>query len=153
MLPVDGRQLGNVKGELLKLTKKETADCQLWHNVARREERKIQKNKEIADCQTWHNAGRREEPKKQKNKEIADCQTWDNVASREEPKKSEEQRNGRLADPQWNWVSNLEPSSPEAEALPPGRHGQSALKRIEYSFGLLLLFPIGVRYYTDTQFW
>ncbi|GBL61101.1 hypothetical protein AVEN_154099-1 [Araneus ventricosus] len=47
---------------------------QLWHNVARREERKIQKNKEIADCQTWHNVGRREEPKKQKNKEIDDWQ-------------------------------------------------------------------------------
>ncbi|GBN93299.1 hypothetical protein AVEN_170113-1 [Araneus ventricosus] len=45
--------------ELLKLKKKETADCQLWHNVARTEERKKQKNKEIADCQTWHNVGRR----------------------------------------------------------------------------------------------
>ncbi|GBM94234.1 hypothetical protein AVEN_92988-1, partial [Araneus ventricosus] len=51
MLPVDGRQLENVKGELLKLKKKETADCQLWHNMARTEERKKQKNKEIADCQ------------------------------------------------------------------------------------------------------
>ncbi|GBO44656.1 hypothetical protein AVEN_62580-1 [Araneus ventricosus] len=40
MLPVDGRQLENVKGELLKLKKKEAADCQLWNNVARREERK-----------------------------------------------------------------------------------------------------------------
>ncbi|GBM02935.1 hypothetical protein AVEN_272916-1 [Araneus ventricosus] len=46
MLPVDGRQLENVKGELLKLKKKEAADCQLWHNVARTEERKKQKNKE-----------------------------------------------------------------------------------------------------------
>ncbi|GBO19474.1 hypothetical protein AVEN_70729-1, partial [Araneus ventricosus] len=27
MLPVDGRQLENVKGELLKLKKKEAADC------------------------------------------------------------------------------------------------------------------------------
>ncbi|GBM12556.1 hypothetical protein AVEN_188718-1 [Araneus ventricosus] len=71
MLPVDGRQLENVKGELLKLKKKEAADCQLWHIVARTEE---WKNKEIADCQTWHNVGRREEPKKQKNKEIADRQ-------------------------------------------------------------------------------
>ncbi|GBO44522.1 hypothetical protein AVEN_198662-1 [Araneus ventricosus] len=42
---------------------------QLWHNVARTEEWKKQKNKEIADCQTWHNVGRREEPRKQKNKE------------------------------------------------------------------------------------
>ncbi|GBN07061.1 hypothetical protein AVEN_39058-1 [Araneus ventricosus] len=38
MLPVDSRQLGNVEGALLKLTKRETADCQLWHNVARTEE-------------------------------------------------------------------------------------------------------------------
>ncbi|GBO15558.1 hypothetical protein AVEN_201201-1 [Araneus ventricosus] len=82
-----GRQLENVKGELLKLKKKEAADCQLWHNVARTEERKKQKNKEIADCQTWHNMGRREEPRKQKNKEIDDWQKWDNVARREEPKK------------------------------------------------------------------
>ncbi|GBN93332.1 hypothetical protein AVEN_152087-1 [Araneus ventricosus] len=69
MLPVDGRQLENVKGELLKLKKKEAADCQLWQNVARIEERKKQKNKEIADYQTWHNVASREEPKKQKNKE------------------------------------------------------------------------------------
>ncbi|GBO25903.1 hypothetical protein AVEN_204638-1 [Araneus ventricosus] len=55
MLSVDGRQLENLKGELLKLKKKEAADCQLWHNVARTEERKKQKNKEIADCQAWHN--------------------------------------------------------------------------------------------------
>ncbi|GBO23121.1 hypothetical protein AVEN_121669-1 [Araneus ventricosus] len=38
MLPVDGRQLENVKGELLKLKKKETADCQIWQKVARTEE-------------------------------------------------------------------------------------------------------------------
>ncbi|GBM62696.1 hypothetical protein AVEN_46514-1 [Araneus ventricosus] len=41
---------------------------QLWHNVARTEERKKQ-NKIIADCQQWHNVTMREEPKKQKNKE------------------------------------------------------------------------------------
>ncbi|GBM42220.1 hypothetical protein AVEN_234955-1 [Araneus ventricosus] len=77
--PVAGRQLENVKGELLKLKKKEAADCQLCHNVVRTEEWKKQKNKEIADCQTWHNVGRREEPKKQKNKEIADCQPCYNM--------------------------------------------------------------------------
>ncbi|GBM34460.1 hypothetical protein AVEN_82492-1 [Araneus ventricosus] len=38
MLPVDWRQLENVKGELLKLKKKETADGQLWQKVARTEE-------------------------------------------------------------------------------------------------------------------
>ncbi|GBN29865.1 hypothetical protein AVEN_234909-1 [Araneus ventricosus] len=79
MLPVDGRQFEKVKGELLKLKKKEAADCQLWHNVARAEERKKQKNKEIADCQTWHNVGRIEEPRKQKNKEIDDCQPCYNM--------------------------------------------------------------------------
>ncbi|GBM69922.1 hypothetical protein AVEN_96435-1 [Araneus ventricosus] len=30
---------------------------------ARREKPKKQKNKEIADCQTWHNVARRKEPK------------------------------------------------------------------------------------------
>ncbi|GBL76372.1 hypothetical protein AVEN_53155-1 [Araneus ventricosus] len=54
------------------------------------------KNNEIADCQSWHNAARREKPKKQKNKEIAYCQKWHNVARREELKKTEEQRNNRL---------------------------------------------------------
>ncbi|GBO22363.1 hypothetical protein AVEN_242759-1 [Araneus ventricosus] len=68
MLHVDSRQLVNVKGELLKLTKKKP-----WHNVVSTEERKKQKNKIIADFQTWHS-----------------------VARREEPKKTEEQRNGRL---------------------------------------------------------
>ncbi|GBN43576.1 hypothetical protein AVEN_230114-1 [Araneus ventricosus] len=117
MLPVHSRQLGNVKGELLKLMKKKTADCQLWHNVASTEETKEQnnsrltvmaergqkrerkktKNIKIADCQTTcHNVARREERKKPKNNEIADCQTWHNVARREEPKKTEEQRDSRL---------------------------------------------------------
>ncbi|GBN88354.1 hypothetical protein AVEN_259631-1 [Araneus ventricosus] len=68
MLPVNGRQLENVKGELLKLKKKEAADCQLWHNVARTEEQKKQKNQAIADCQSWDNVASKEEPKKQKNK-------------------------------------------------------------------------------------
>ncbi|GBN39222.1 hypothetical protein AVEN_174278-1 [Araneus ventricosus] len=57
-----------------RVVETEAADCQLWHNVGRTEERKKQKNKEITDCQTWHNVGRREEPKKQKNKEIDDLQ-------------------------------------------------------------------------------
>ncbi|GBN84935.1 hypothetical protein AVEN_265771-1 [Araneus ventricosus] len=81
MLPVDRRQLENVKGELLKLTKKEAAYCQLWHNMARTEELKKQ-NKEIADCQKRHNVGRREESKKQTNKEIADCQPCYNMQRR-----------------------------------------------------------------------
>ncbi|GBM42414.1 hypothetical protein AVEN_138764-1 [Araneus ventricosus] len=44
MLPFDSRQLENAKGELLKLSKKETADCELWHNVARTEEIEEQNN-------------------------------------------------------------------------------------------------------------
>ncbi|GBM42123.1 hypothetical protein AVEN_99048-1, partial [Araneus ventricosus] len=47
MLPVDIRQLLNVKGELLKLTKKETAVSQLWHKVARTEETKEQNNSRL----------------------------------------------------------------------------------------------------------
>ncbi|GBM64191.1 hypothetical protein AVEN_159578-1 [Araneus ventricosus] len=49
------RQLENVKGELLKLKKKEAADRQLWHNARGQKSEKKQKNKVIADCQTWHN--------------------------------------------------------------------------------------------------
>ncbi|GBM99191.1 hypothetical protein AVEN_103348-1 [Araneus ventricosus] len=50
MLPVDSRQVENVKGELLKLTKKETAILKygkMWPG------QKKQKNKIIADCQPW----------------------------------------------------------------------------------------------------
>ncbi|GBN99972.1 hypothetical protein AVEN_93195-1 [Araneus ventricosus] len=110
MLP--SRQLEKVKGELLKLAKKETMAQRSLDRRAeeqnnsrlslmaqrgqKREERKKLKNNEIEDCQTWHNTARIEKPKKQKNKEIADCQTWHNVARRGEPKKTEEQRNGRL---------------------------------------------------------
>ncbi|GBL85264.1 hypothetical protein AVEN_222732-1 [Araneus ventricosus] len=74
MLPVDGRQLENVKGELLKLKKIEAADCKIWHNVARTEERKKQKNKEIDDCQTWHNMAmerRAEETDEQRNSRLS----------------------------------------------------------------------------------
>ncbi|GBM63760.1 hypothetical protein AVEN_43372-1 [Araneus ventricosus] len=56
ILPVDSGQLGNVKGELLKLTKKETSDCQLWHNVARTEEKEEQNNSRLtvmAHGTTW----------------------------------------------------------------------------------------------------
>ncbi|GBM57281.1 hypothetical protein AVEN_58590-1 [Araneus ventricosus] len=74
MLPVDGRQLENVKGEWLKLKKKEAAACQGRQLEDVRGERLKQKNKELADCQTWHNVGRREEPRKQKNKEMDDWQ-------------------------------------------------------------------------------
>ncbi|GBN07567.1 hypothetical protein AVEN_67208-1 [Araneus ventricosus] len=35
------------------------ADCQQWHNVAGREERKKPKKNEIENCQTWHNVDSR----------------------------------------------------------------------------------------------
>ncbi|GBL81983.1 hypothetical protein AVEN_50563-1 [Araneus ventricosus] len=69
------RQLENVKGELLKVTKKETM---AQRSLDRRAEEK-QKNKIRADCQTCPNVAMREEPKKQKDKEIADCQPWYNM--------------------------------------------------------------------------
>ncbi|GBN24180.1 hypothetical protein AVEN_209465-1 [Araneus ventricosus] len=65
--------------ERTKQKNKIIANCQQWHNVARREERKKQKKKEIADCYTWPNLAMREELKKQKDKEIADCQPWYNM--------------------------------------------------------------------------
>ncbi|GBM64869.1 hypothetical protein AVEN_273889-1 [Araneus ventricosus] len=73
-------------------TEEEAADCQLWHNVARIEERKKQKNKGIADCQTRHNVDSREEPRKKRNKEISRLAVMDNVRR----KKQKNKRNSRL---------------------------------------------------------
>ncbi|GBO22662.1 hypothetical protein AVEN_52094-1 [Araneus ventricosus] len=66
MLP-EGRQLGNVKGELLKLkVMPGRRFVQPWHNVADR-----RANKEIADCQThgttWAGERRAEETEEQRN--------------------------------------------------------------------------------------
>ncbi|GBN66884.1 hypothetical protein AVEN_254200-1 [Araneus ventricosus] len=97
MLPIDSRQLENVKGELLKLTKKEKKTQRGQDRKAEETEEKINsrlsdmaqrgqkrrseetEEKEIADSQTWPNVAMREEPKKQKDKEIADCQPWYNM--------------------------------------------------------------------------
>ncbi|GBM32364.1 hypothetical protein AVEN_239765-1 [Araneus ventricosus] len=94
MLPVDSRQLENVKGELLKLTKKETmAQRSLDRRAEETEQnnsrlsvmaqlgqkRRAEETEEIADSQTWPNVAMREELKKQKDKEIADCQPWYNM--------------------------------------------------------------------------
>ncbi|GBN10281.1 hypothetical protein AVEN_98099-1 [Araneus ventricosus] len=68
MLPVDGRQLENVKGELLKLKKKEAADCQLWHNVARTEE---QRNSRLSDMAQRGQERRAEETEEQRNRRSA----------------------------------------------------------------------------------
>ncbi|GBN12608.1 hypothetical protein AVEN_12498-1 [Araneus ventricosus] len=61
MLPVDGGQLENVKGELLKLKKKKAADYQLWHNVARTEERKNRRNSRLSDIAQREQERRAEE--------------------------------------------------------------------------------------------
>lgn len=55
MLPVDIGQLEDVKGELLKLKKRDTSSSKSWYNVTRTEERSKQKKKEIDYYQLWHN--------------------------------------------------------------------------------------------------
>ncbi|GBN92907.1 hypothetical protein AVEN_197874-1 [Araneus ventricosus] len=74
MLPEDGRQLENVKGELLKLKKKEVADCQLWHNVARTEETEEQRNSRLTDM-AQHRQQRRAEETERQNR----IRFWRNV--------------------------------------------------------------------------
>ncbi|GBO00172.1 hypothetical protein AVEN_228413-1, partial [Araneus ventricosus] len=52
MLPVDGRQLENVKGELLKLKNKEAADCRTMAQRGqdrRPEETEEQRNSRLSD--------------------------------------------------------------------------------------------------------
>ncbi|GBM86051.1 hypothetical protein AVEN_247464-1, partial [Araneus ventricosus] len=56
MLPVDGRQLENVKGELLKLKKKEAADCPTMEQ--RGQDRRAEETEEQRNSRTvrpWHN--------------------------------------------------------------------------------------------------
>ncbi|GBN77023.1 hypothetical protein AVEN_261827-1 [Araneus ventricosus] len=74
-----------------------TGDAASRREAIRKRERRVVETEEERSrrLQLWHNVARREEPKKQKNKEIADCQTRHNVGRREEPKK-QEQRNSRL---------------------------------------------------------
>ncbi|GBN75241.1 hypothetical protein AVEN_30953-1 [Araneus ventricosus] len=69
MLPVDGRQLENVKGELLKLKKKEAADCQLWQKVARTEE---QINSLLTVMAQLGPKRRAEETEEQRNSRLSD---------------------------------------------------------------------------------
>ncbi|GBL94947.1 hypothetical protein AVEN_187462-1 [Araneus ventricosus] len=101
MLPIDGRQLLNVKGELLKLKKKEGADCQLWHNVAWTEERKKQKNqleqqrnRRLAVMRQRSQQRRAEETEEQRNSRLVI------MAQRGQERRAEgtnEQRNSRLS--------------------------------------------------------
>ncbi|GBM71229.1 hypothetical protein AVEN_13720-1 [Araneus ventricosus] len=104
MLPVDGRQLENVKGELLKLKKKEATDCPtMAHRGQDRtaEETEEQRNSRLSDMAQRGQERRAEETEEQRNsrlavmgqrsqerraegtdeqsKEIADCQPWYNM--------------------------------------------------------------------------
>ncbi|GBN24558.1 hypothetical protein AVEN_274717-1 [Araneus ventricosus] len=89
MLPVEGRQLLNVKGELLKLKKKEAADCQLWQKVARTEE---QINSLLTVITQRGQKRRAEETEEQRNRGLS------HMAQRGLERKTEEQRNSRLSD-------------------------------------------------------
>ncbi|GBO27549.1 hypothetical protein AVEN_175181-1 [Araneus ventricosus] len=86
MLPVDSRQLGNVKGELLKLMKKETADCQLWHYVARTEETEEQNNSRLTVMAQHGQKRRAEETEEQRNRRLSDR------AQRGQERRAEENR-------------------------------------------------------------
>ncbi|GBN99131.1 hypothetical protein AVEN_268851-1 [Araneus ventricosus] len=102
MLPVDGRQLENVKGELLKLKKKEAANCPTMaqRGQDRRAEETEEQRKENTfwgKRNTWHNVEqerRTEETEEQRNRRLAVMA----LARREEPKKqTTDKRNSRLA--------------------------------------------------------
>ncbi|GBM74261.1 hypothetical protein AVEN_210020-1 [Araneus ventricosus] len=86
MLPVDSRQLGNVKGELLKLMKKETADCQLWHNVARTEETEEHNNCRLTVMAQRGKKRRAEETEEQRNSRFSD------MAQRSQERRAKENR-------------------------------------------------------------
>ncbi|GBN57071.1 hypothetical protein AVEN_194154-1 [Araneus ventricosus] len=83
MLPVDGRQLENVKGEFLKLKKKETADCQLWQKGARTEE---QINSLLTVMAQRGQKRRAEETEEQRNRGLS------HMAQRGLERKTEENR-------------------------------------------------------------
>ncbi|GBN23114.1 hypothetical protein AVEN_232593-1 [Araneus ventricosus] len=95
MLPVDRRQLGNVKGELLKLTKKETADFQLWQKVARTEETEEQNNSLLTVMTQRSQKRRAEETEEQRNRGLSEMAQRGQERKAEE---TEEQRNSRLLD-------------------------------------------------------
>ncbi|GBO05175.1 hypothetical protein AVEN_120619-1 [Araneus ventricosus] len=122
MLPVDSRQLENLKGELLKLKKKEimaqrsldrraeetegqrnsrlsamkeTADFQLWQKVARTEETEEQNNSLLTVMAQRDQKRRAEETEKQRNRGLSDMAQRGQERKAEE---TEEQRNSRLSD-------------------------------------------------------
>ncbi|GBL67594.1 hypothetical protein AVEN_39511-1 [Araneus ventricosus] len=74
MLPVDGRQLENVKGELLKLKKKEAADCPTMAQRGqdrRAEETEEQRNSRLSDMAQRGQERRAEETEEQRNRRLA----------------------------------------------------------------------------------
>ncbi|GBM92915.1 hypothetical protein AVEN_149800-1 [Araneus ventricosus] len=86
MLPVDSRQLENVKGELLKLMKKETADFQLFHKVARTEETEEQNNRLLTVMAQRGQKRRAEGTEEQRNSRLSD------MAQRSQERRAEENR-------------------------------------------------------------
>ncbi|GBL93991.1 hypothetical protein AVEN_76709-1 [Araneus ventricosus] len=94
MLPLDSRQLENVKGELLKLRKKETANCELWHNVARTEEIEEQNNSRLSVMAQRGEKRRAEETEEKRNSRLPDMVQRGHERRAEE---TEEQRNSRLS--------------------------------------------------------
>ncbi|GBN15279.1 hypothetical protein AVEN_159826-1 [Araneus ventricosus] len=97
MLPVDGRQLENVKGELLKLKKKEAADCPTMAQRGqdrRAEETEKQRNSRLSDMAQRGQERRAEETEEQRNRRLAV------MAQRGQERRAEEtdeQRNSRLS--------------------------------------------------------
>ncbi|GBM07134.1 hypothetical protein AVEN_177094-1 [Araneus ventricosus] len=77
ILPVDSRKLENVKGELLKLTKKGTM---AQRSLDRRAEETEQNNIRLS---VMAQRGQKRRVEETEEKEIADCQTWPNAAMRE----------------------------------------------------------------------
>ncbi|GBM67721.1 hypothetical protein AVEN_244305-1 [Araneus ventricosus] len=95
MLPVDSRQLRNVKKELLQLTKKETADFQLWQKVSRTEETEEQNNSLLTVMAKRGQKRRAEEDEELRNRGLSDMTQRGQERKAEE---TDEQRNIRVSD-------------------------------------------------------
>ncbi|GBN59728.1 hypothetical protein AVEN_99116-1 [Araneus ventricosus] len=96
MLPVDGMQLENVKGELLKLKKKEAADCNYgitWPGQKSGRNRRTKKSR-LSDMAQRGQERRAEETEEQRNRQLVI------MAQRGQERRAEganEQRNSRLS--------------------------------------------------------
>ncbi|GBO12560.1 hypothetical protein AVEN_13981-1 [Araneus ventricosus] len=97
MLPVDGRQLENVKGELLKLKKKKKppiATMAQRGQDRRAEETEEQRNRRLSDMAQSGQVRRAEETEEQRKRRLAEMGQGSQQRRAEE---TEEQRNSRLA--------------------------------------------------------